>query len=284
MMRRWIHLALLAGLVSPAVAQERRVEPAPGAERPKFMGEMDRVFYFNTHRGKMGITVSVVPRPATDSIGALVEAVSPGGPAFKAGIKAGDLITRFNGRTVPALARQVSPGLVLIELASNLDANDTARLEFRRGPHRRSATLVLEAMPQEQPFFPSIEGDHMALMGEPEFYTFNEGFSLVEEPGINGQARVFLRRGMADLELAPMNPGLGAYFGTTSGVLVISVPDRTLLNLRNGDVVIAVDGRKVSSPGQFFRILRSYEAGEGFRFEIMRMKRREVVTGSMANR
>ena len=89
---------------------------------------------------------------------------------------------------------------------------------------------------------------------------------------------------MARLELAPMNPGLGQYFGVTTGVLVINIPEGSQLNLRSGDVVTMVDGRRVSSPNQFFRILRSYDGDERFRFEIVRMKRRETVTASIAER
>ena len=81
-----------------------------------------------------------------------------------------------------------------------------------------------------------------------------------------------------------MNPGLGQYFGVTTGVLVISAPEGTTLNLKSGDVVTLVDGRRVSSPNQFFRVIRSYEPGEQFRFEIVRMKRRETVTASIADR
>jgi ABC-2 type transport system permease protein len=100
-----------------------------------------------------------------------------------------------------------------------------------------------------------------------------------------GERKLFLPfRMVSDLELAPMNPGLGQYFGVTTGVLVINVPERTTLNLRSGDVVTLVDGRRVSNPSQFFRVLFSYEPGEQFRFEIVRMKRRETVTGSLAER
>lgn len=97
-----------------------------------------------------------------------------------------------------------------------------------------------------------------------------------EEPGF------FLRfKTMSDLELAPMNPGLGQYFGINAGVLVVRAPEGTTLNLQSGDVVTRIDGRRVSTPSQLFRVLRSYESGEQFRIEIMRMKRRETVTASI---
>lgn len=293
MKQQWIHLVLLAGLVSPGLAQDRQRIPAPTDERVRertmmISPDMDRVYYFSANRGKMGITVSIRPAP-TDSIGALVDAVSPGSPAFKAGIRSGDLITRFNGRSVPGMtreARKPSPGLAVLEIAASLGAGDTARLEYRRGTTRGVTSLVLEPISEFLEPMPR-SFDRMPLGNEPvitqrwEFSTPDIG--LFEGPG--GEHGFYLpSKVIAELELAPMNPGLGQYFGVATGVLVIRAPEGTTLNLRSGDVVTLVDGRRVSSPNQFFRVLRSYEPGEQFRFEIMRMKRRETVTASIADR
>jgi membrane-associated protease RseP (regulator of RpoE activity) len=290
MTQRWIHLVLLAGLVSPALAQERQRVPAPGQERTRerslmISPDMDRVYYFNTNRGKMGITVSIRPE-ASDSIGALVDAVSPGSPAFKAGIQSGDLITRFNGRSVPVLAREArkaSPGLALLEVSASLSAGDTARLEYRRGTTRGTANIVLA--PVSDFLESSRTFDRVPFGNEPiitQSWEFPPEMSVFEGPGEHPLYLPF--KMIAELELAPMNPGLGPYFGVTTGVLVIRVPEGTTLNLKSGDVVTLVDGRRVSSPNQFFRVLRSYEPGEQFRFEIVRMKRRETVTASIAER
>lgn len=303
MTQRWIHLVLLAGLVSPALAQEREKVPAPGPLRTRERTMLvspdveGRIYYFNTNRGKMGITVSIRPE-ATDSIGALVDAVSPGSPAFKAGIQSGDIITRFNGRSVPTMAREAhkaSPGLALLEVALALAAGDTARVDYRRGSNRRSASIVLEPASEYSfssltPTFERIpRGNERSPRGNEQIIT-QEWYGEYAPPDVAlfgpGEEPAFFLpfKMIAELELAPMNPGLGQYFGVTSGVLVISAPEGTTLNLRSGDVVTVIDGRRVSSPNQFFRAIRSYVPGEQFRFEIVRMKRRETVTASLAER
>jgi S1-C subfamily serine protease len=285
MKRQWISLVVLAGIISPAVAgaQDRQRVPAPADERVRertmmIAPDVDRMYYFNTNRGKMGITVSI--RPAvTDSIGALVDAVSPGSPAFKAGIRSGDLITRFNGRSVPLLARETrrpSTGMALVEVAASLSAGDTARVEYRRGTTRGTVSMVLEPEFEPQPEPGPWVGQGPLIT---DFWPARGALGAGQEPEF-----VFELRATAQLELAPMNPGLGPYFGVTTGVLVIRAPEGTTLNLKTGDVVTLVDGRRVSSPNQFFRVLRSYEAGEQVRFEIVRMKRRETVTASLAER
>jgi S1-C subfamily serine protease len=86
---------------------------------------------------------------------------------------------------------------------------------------------------------------------------------------------------LADLELAPLNPDLGRYFGATEGILVISIPKDSHLNLKGGDVVLAVDGRKPAGPSHLLRILRSYERGETFKLDILRNGKRETVSGQV---
>ena len=292
MKQQLVCLVLLAGIAAPALAQERPRLPTPSGEKVRertmmISPDADRVYYLSINRGKMGIIVSTEPEPS-DSIGALVDGVSPGSPAFKAGIRSGDLITRFNGRSVPLLAREarrLSPGLALMEVSAALSAGDTARLEYRRGTARRNVSLVLE--PVFDYMEPSRSFERMPLGNEP-LMTQTWEFPPPNAGGVFGRGQesafFFELRAMAELELAPMNPGLGPYFGVTTGVLVIRAPERTTLNLKSGDVVTLVDGRRVSSPNQFFRVLRSYEPGEQFRFEIVRMKRKETVTASIAER
>jgi len=43
---------------------------------------------------RIGVIVNTEPDSQTDKIGAKLEAVTPGGPAAKAGLKVGDVITQ----------------------------------------------------------------------------------------------------------------------------------------------------------------------------------------------
>ena len=93
----------------------------------------------------------------------------------------------------------------------------------------------------------------------------------------------FPGRPLADLELAPLNPDLGQYFGTSDGVLVISAPKESGLGLKGGDVVQAVDGRKPAGPSHLLRILRSYDKGESCKLDVMRNKKHETITARLDN-
>ena len=83
------------------------------------------------------------------------------------------------------------------------------------------------------------------------------------------------------LDLVELNPGLGAYFGTSEGVLVADVEEDSPLGLRPGDVVVAVDGRVVDDIDELRRILRSYEHDEEIAFRIYRDGAETRVTGAI---
>ena len=87
-----------------------------------------------------------------------------------------------------------------------------------------------------------------------------------------------------DMELVGLNPELGSYFGTSTGLLVVHAPDDSALNLKSGDVILSVDGRTPSSQPQLIRILRSYTPGETMHLDIMRHPHRTTVTAKVPER
>ena len=86
------------------------------------------------------------------------------------------------------------------------------------------------------------------------------------------------------LDLAEMNAGLGEYFGTSKGVLVLENPSDSTVPLKAGDVILAIDGRAPATVGQARRILGSYDSGDVAKFEIMRMKKKSTVSWTVPAR
>src|SRR5207302_11024497 len=109
-----------------------------------------RAFMMSDHRGRIGVVVKTDASPETDKIGAKIEGVTPGGPADKAGLKVGDIITKFNGTSLAAVKAedddQSGPGRKLVELARKLEPDDTVQIEYRRGNDTKQATLVAANM------------------------------------------------------------------------------------------------------------------------------------------
>lgn len=270
-----------------ATAQERQpqqrarvyVEPEQIRERIKLVTQ---------RRARLGVTVDLRASD-NDSIGATIESVTPGGPAAKAGIRSGDIITRLDGKPVTANPGEKAgmdeslPGLRLIEIAAQLKPKDTVSVEFRRDGTRRTITLVTGDEPIMAFEYPewATEGARSVLLPKMQIERMPGGASAFGfGPGVRGYAYAF-GGPLMDLELAPLNADLGQYFGTTEGVLVIDVPKESALGVKGGDVILTVDGRKVSGPSGLHRILRSYDPGDSFKLEIMRNKSRMTVTGRL---
>ncbi len=277
-------------LTTPLWAQppiERiEVRRSTGDARPRVWvndSEVDPLDFFASRRARLGIIIQVEATPA-DSIGATILSVTPASPAAKAGLRAGDLVTRFNGQRLigtegdrSAAGNESYPGLRMVELAAKLEPGDTAALEYRRG--RETKTVNVIASDDQMLTFRSIDDGEMR-------------FRIPDPPSAPGQRRMtafgspdmLIRRiggPFAELELAPINPDLGAYFGTTEGVLVIDTPRNNPMGLKGGDVVLSVDGRPARGPSSLLRILHSYEPGDVMKLEILRNKSKQTVTSKV---
>lgn len=229
-------------------------------------------------RAYLGVTVNTERNPATDSIGAALQGVTPGGPADQAGLKAGDIITTFNGERLagryPAASEYESePGLKLVHLARELKDGDTVVLDYRRGKETHRATVVARPL-QAGPWDFTVTVPPPRIAFEPE--------ELADR--IRGALVVSVGGRWLDLELVALTPELGEYFGTSEGLLVVRAPKDSTLKLKAGDVILAVDGRKPGSQAQLMRILRSYGEGEEIKLDIMRQKRRLTLTVKVPER
>ena len=79
------------------------------------------------------------------------------------------------------------------------------------------------------------------------------------------------------VEFIDLNPELGEYFGSDTGVLVVEVDEDSTLGLMAGDVVLAVGVREAETVGRVLRLIRSYDEDEPIRFRIVR-RGSELVT------
>jgi S1-C subfamily serine protease len=266
-------------LFSPVRAQERPAPPPRMWVNGEEIRPMDLI---GNRRARIGAVIDL-RATQNDSIGATVRSVTPGGPAAKAGIRGGDIITKLNGKSLVRTGSaddrrgdESLAGIKLLELVAKLDPQDTVMVEYRRGGETKTVSLV-------------AGNERMLALGDGVFNwnlsdDGDRGFRALTVPRMrirsdhNGDFLFGFGGPFADLELAPLNPDLGAYFGTTEGVLVIDAPEKSLLGLKGGDVVLSIDGRRPSGPASLLRILGSYEPGDVIKLEIMRNKSRTTIS------
>lgn len=102
-------------------------------------------------RGRIGVQIGEVTKEVAESLGlpkatgALVRSVEPGGPAEKAGLEAGDIVTRFDGKPVEKWSD-------LPRLVGNTKPGTKSTLQvLRRGATRDLAVTVAELEPEARP-------------------------------------------------------------------------------------------------------------------------------------
>ena len=100
-------------------------------------------------RGRIGVQIDQVTKDVAESIGlgkptgALVRGVESGSPADKAGVEAGDIITRFDGKVIekhsdlPRLVGNIKPG------------TKSTLTVFRRGSSKELAVVIAEVEPEK---------------------------------------------------------------------------------------------------------------------------------------
>ncbi len=100
-------------------------------------------------RGRIGVVIDRVTREVAESIGlgkpvgALVRQVEAGGPAEKAGVEAGDIITKVD-------ARNVESNVDLPRIIGGIKPGSKANLQvYRRGGYRDLPVIVAELEPEK---------------------------------------------------------------------------------------------------------------------------------------
>lgn len=207
-------------------------------------------------RAVLGITIA---RAAGNGPvdGVVVMGVTPGGPAEAAGLKPDDLLLSIDDESLAAASAREAHRR-LIDFMSGVEPGAELRLRYRRAAGESEVVVAAGELD------PAMAG----LLGP--------GWSP-EAMQRRHEQMMRLHGPFGGLELVALSPGLGRYFGTETGVLIVRAsPDRQLA-LEDGDVILAIGGREPKSPGHALRILGSYEPGEQLTLTIMRdRKRREL--------
>ena len=221
-------------------------------------------------RARIGVELGVATE-VDGRTGVRVRDAEDGGPAARAGLRAGDVLVSLDGAALGD-----DPASRLIELLSDVEPGDTVAVGYLRDGREQTARVVTD---RARGFSVYAPGDGEMGWRTPRIEPLLE---RVVAPDAHVRLRSFF--GGGGVELVEMNDGLGEYFGTDEGVLVADVDEDASLGLRPGDVILTIGGRAVRDPGHARSIIASYREDETISFEVMRERRRTTVTGTRAER
>jgi serine protease Do len=223
--------------------------------------------------------------------GVILETVEPGGPADKAGIKAGDLVSEFDGERVRSvrqflrLVQETTPGRSVPVVLSRGGQRVTVNVTPERASDVRMFgddfsmryLDVPRAFPPTPPSPPSPPAPGRAPR-PPAVFATPAPFEFL--------GRLFNTRRLG-ITIEDLDTQLAEYFGVKEGVLVKSVAADSAgakAGLKAGDVITGVNGRKVYDSSDVTRALERGEDDAEFTIEITRDKKPQTLKGKLEAR
>ncbi len=237
--------ALVAGLVlaSGVGAQERpRPQPRPNQQAGAwFSGFGASIGASVRDASSAEVTAAGLAQPG----GAFVTQVAADGPAAKAGLATGDLVTDFDGERVRSAQH-------LVRLVRESATGRAVRVAFVREKARRTADVTPTDRMADFIDLPEVRRKLEEATRELSRELPRLRLDLEAEGLRRGVP--FGDRRRFGVEVMPLSDQLASYFGVKDGVLVASVLEDSPASrsgVRAGDVVVTVNGRAVMNVGDF---------------------------------
>lgn len=203
----------------------------------------------------LGVNIGPVGGPGEG--GVPVQGVTPDSAADAAGIRSGDVLLSIDGLQLD-WADDTDPQSKLLARLAEIEPGTRFKVEHRRDGEVLTADVEARPRGEELDFDFDFEELHRSL-----------------PPGAQAFVERFIVDRWGDMELVELTPGLGDYFETEEGVLVVRAPSDDTLGLEDGDVILDIAGREPTDARHVVRILRSYEPGERLVMTVVRKGRKQ---------
>jgi C-terminal processing protease CtpA/Prc len=223
--------------------------------------------YAMSNKPRLGVTIESSDESGPVE-GVTILGVSPGSAASEAGLRSGDILTSVNDEALSADSCKAA-NMRLLDFLKGVEEGDVLRVEYLR--NGKVGSVEVE---------PRVIADNKFIwLGDRGSKELHAMPAPAVPPEMIGRFDMqfglpWVESGLGDLELVELNEGLGRYFGTDKGLLVVKAPDSDAFELRDGDVIQSIDGREPKDVRHALRILGSYQAGEKLELGIMRDKKR----------
>lgn len=209
------------------------------------------------------LTADEINRAGLEQAGGVyVQTVRDGSPAARAGLRSGDVVVAFDGERVRGV-RHFS------RLVSETPPGRLVRAEVVRDGARQTLEVTPEAGERFSAMLPELRREiERGMRALPREFEFD-----LPVPGAAA-------RGRLGITLTPLTDQLAEYFGVKEGVLVSAVESGSpaaSAGVRAGDVITAIDGTSVRTPGDVAAKVRAAEAGSTLDVRMVREKKERSV-------
>ncbi len=222
-------------------------------------------------RPRLGVTIGGSDDKAPVE-GVSVIGVTPGSAASEAGLRAGDIITSVNSESLSAASAEEANSR-LLDFMRGVEEGDKLAVEYLRNGNVGKVEVEPKIV-ERRAFAWSFDDRRFEMPHVPDMHIAPD---VLEKFHFEQNRFIWASHGWSDMELVELSKGLGRYFGTDTGLLVVSAPKSDALELQDGDVIQSIGGREPKSVGHAIRILGSYQPGEKFELRIMRDKKRTTL-------
>ncbi len=269
-------LAMAAFAAAPSISGQSTDKPAPASAERR-----TRDLMVLAGRGSQ-IGVSIRDAESADRSGVVIDAVTPGSPADRAGIKKGDLVVEFDGEHVRS-ARQFSRLVQETPPGRSVKATlvrDGRRTDVQLTPDTRTADVLIDGDALQRRLTERL-GDlqlekrlgNLNLSERLGDLELDELARLPRDFAAEDDSSTRPRLGVTVQELTPQ---LAAYFGVKEGVLVSSVSDGSPAargGLKAGDVIMMVNHEPIRTSEDLIGALRQTKTGESLVLRLVRDKK-----------
>ena len=217
---------------------------------------------------RLGVTIETTDNEGPVE-GVTILGVTPGSAASDSGLRSGDVMTSVNDEELSADNCKIA-NTRLLGFMKGVEEGDVLTVEYLRDGKVGSVEVEPRIVADSTFAWVSRDGQDFTMPTMPAAPEVIERIKM--EFGFP-----WAGTGLGDLELVELNEGLGRYFGTDTGLLVVAAPKSDAFDLRDGDVIQSIDGREPKDVRHAMRILASYQAGEKLELGIIRDKRKVKV-------
>ncbi len=199
-------------------------------------------------RGYLGVRIQPMTEDLAEALGLpqnrgeFIQSVQPGEPAEQAGLQAGDVVVRVDGK-------EVTRDQTLSFIVANIAPGRRINVDVIRDGERRTVPVTVGRRPSEEELAAQLVDPESGIPGQ--------------RPGQENQSTLPQSLG---LQAVPLTPQIGAQLGVdsgTQGLVVTDVDpnsDAGTKGLAPGTIVLSANGRTVASVADLERVIADAKA------------------------